>query len=424
MVQVGTAGNDTLQGYATADTISGAGGNDTIYGHDGNDTLNGDAGNDTLHGHNGNDTLNGGAGDDRLYGDSGNDTLRGGTGSDYLEGGGGNDTYLFSRGDGNTTIKNHDTGANRQDILSFMAGIAPGDVTVRRPAAWWQGHLILTVKNTGEGADEVITVRDYFNGDGAGGYALNEIRFADGTSWDIARIKAMVQAGTVGNDTLHGYTTADTISGAGGNDTIYDHGGNDTLNGDAGNDTLWGGSGNDTLNGGAGTDTLRGESGNDTLNGGANNDTLYGGSGNDTLRGGSGNDHLQGDGGSDTYVFNTGFGADTIHNHDTQAGSVDIAQFSGVSIENLWFSRSGNNLQINVAGSDDQVTINHWYTNSGYQLDSIKAGTSVLLNNKVDQLVSAMASYSVPSGVGTVIPEATMNSLRPVITAAWQASAS
>ena len=123
-----------------------------------------------------------------LFGGGGNDTLRGGAGSDWLQGDAGNDTYLFGRGDGTTNVYNYDTAANRRDILRFTRGIAPGDVTARRLG----NHLLLTVKNTGEGADEVITVYHHFLRDGAAGYALNAIEFADGTRWDAARINPSV----------------------------------------------------------------------------------------------------------------------------------------------------------------------------------------------------------------------------------------
>jgi hypothetical protein len=43
-----------------------------------------------------------------------------------------------------------------------------------------------------------------------------------------------------------------------------------------------------------------------------------------------------------------------------------------------------------------------------------------LLNNQVDQLVSAMATFDVPSGSGNVIPQEVRDELQPVIAAAWQ----
>jgi Ca2+-binding RTX toxin-like protein len=147
---------------------------------------------------------------------------------------------------------------------------------------------------------------------------------------------------------------------------------------------------------------------------------IYGGAGDDVFYGSEGRDYLSGDAGNDTYVFGAGIGSDTVSNYDTEATSVDSARFEDVSMEDLWFSRSGNNLQITVVGTEDQVTISNWYSNSHYQLDQIEVVDSVLLNNQVDQLVSAMASYNVPSGVGSVILQDVRDELQPVLTETWQ----
>jgi Ca2+-binding RTX toxin-like protein len=97
----GSAGGDSLQGDALADTlagdrgddmINGAAGNDWLQGDQGNDSLSGDAGADTLDGGSGNDTLSGGDGADVLYGQSGDDSLSGGLGRDMLFGGEGRDS--------------------------------------------------------------------------------------------------------------------------------------------------------------------------------------------------------------------------------------------------------------------------------------------------------------------------------------------
>ena len=124
--------------------------------------------------------------------------------------------------------------------------------------------------------------------------------------------------------------------------------------------------------------------------------------------------------GNDTYLFGMGDGATTVSNYDTQATSVDIAHFEELSYEDLWLSRSGNNLQITVIGTDDVVTVNNWYSGDNYQLDQIEAGSSVLLNQQVDQLVEAMASYDVPSGDGAVVPQSTQDELQVVLAESWQ----
>ncbi|MCU7816958.1 MAG: hypothetical protein KZQ81_17605 [Candidatus Thiodiazotropha sp. (ex Rostrolucina anterorostrata)] len=50
----------------------------------------------------------------------------------------------------------------------------------------------------------------------------------------------------------------------------------------------------------------------------------------------------------------------------------------------------------------------------------IETAGSVLLNNQVDQLVAAMASYDVPAGVGNVIPQDVQDSLQPILAENWQ----
>ncbi|MCU7904910.1 MAG: hypothetical protein KZQ76_03480, partial [Candidatus Thiodiazotropha sp. (ex Epidulcina cf. delphinae)] len=256
----GTDEAETIYGYEGADTLDGAGGNDRLYGADGNDTLSGGDGNDRVYGRNGNDTVSGNAGDDYVYGDAGddvldggggrdrvyggagNDTLRGGAGSgDSLYGNAGNDTYLFGSGDGNTTISNSDNGADRNDVLRFLAGVDPSDVRATRSST----SLLLTIQSTGE----VITVSSFFSGSR---YELNTVEFADGTVWDTDAIKTLVLGATDGADNITGYASDDTIDALGGNDYLDGADGNDTLSGGDGNDRVYGRNGNDTVSGNAG----------------------------------------------------------------------------------------------------------------------------------------------------------------------------
>ena len=155
--------------------------------------------------------------------------------------------------------------------------------------------------------------------------------------------------------------------------------------------------------------------------GGAGDDNLDGDRGDDLLIGGTGNDTLNGGSGNDRYQFGYGDGQDVINNYDSSTTNTDaLVLDETLSINDVWLSRNGNNLQVNLVGSDDQVTINNWYSSDYYQLEKIEVGSSVLLNNQVDQLVSAMASFSVPSGVGNVVPQDVSDGLQPILVESWR----
>lgn len=416
----GGAGNDTLVGYATDDVLNGNDGADTLSGGDGADTLNGGIGADALKGENGNDILNGGADADNLQGGTGNDTFDGGTGNDTLIGnyydgywgtysGTGNDTYLFGVGDGQDTLYDNDTTVGNLDNLTFKAGVSPANVQVSRSGV----DLLLKINGT---TDQVL-VKNYFQGDGTAGWAIEEIRFTDAptTVWSVADVKTAVLNGGTGNDTLLGYAS------------------DDVMNGNDGADTLSGGDGADTLNGGPGTDALRGENGNDILNGGSDADNLQGGSGNDTFDGGAGNDVMIGaaydaywgtytGAGNDTYLFGAGGGQDTIYDVDSTAGNSDILRFgTGIAADQLWFRQVGNNLEVSIIGTTDKVTISGWYQSASNHVETLEVASGLhLLDSQVQNLVSAMAAFSPPAAGQTTLPPSYQTDLAPVIAANWQ----
>ncbi|WP_415641145.1 calcium-binding protein [Shewanella violacea] len=252
------------------------------------------------------------------------------------------------------------------------------------------------------GSTDQISIMNWFV---SSRYQLESFEFADGTVYsreDMLSLLPVESKGTDANDSLTGYT---------GTDTMYGGAGNDTLSSVDGDDKLYGEAGDDKLTAGNGVDQLFGGEGNDTLDGGYGDDLLSGGAGNDTLNAG---------GGSDIYQFGSGSGQDIINNYDSSSSSIDVARFDDVSIEDLWFSRDGNNLQINIIGTDDQVEVNNWYNDTNYQLDQIQVGGSVLLNNQLEQLVSAMASFDVPSNAGSVVTQATKDELQPILVESWQ----
>ncbi len=394
---VGTSNGETITGYATSDVINAGGGNDWVYGQDGNDVLRGGDGNDYLYGRNDNDTLFGEDGNDSLYGDNGNDILDGGAGNDYMGGGYGDDIYHFGLGSGQDTISDYDPTAGNLDVVEFGAGIAPTDIQLSRTG----NNLVLSVVGT----SDKLTLSNYLLNDGDERYSIEELRFADGTTWVLDWIKETLLVGTSNGETITGYATSDVINAGGGNDWVYGQDGNDVLRGGDGNDYLYGRNDNDTL---------FGEDG---------NDSLYGDNGNDILDGGAGNDYMSGGYGDDIYHFGLGSGQDTIYDYDAAAGNQDKVTFqSGISANDLWFRKIGNNLEISVIGSEDKLTVSNQMLNANYQVETFELSDGkTLLLNQLDQLVSVMASISTtePASIdGLTVQQ--QNELNTAIAAAWQ----
>ena len=281
-----TEANDALVGGAGAETISGGAGNDALVGNDGADALSGDEG------------------DDNVSGGTGADTLDAGPGNDTLSGGAGADVYLYGAGDGADTIT--DTGSDA-NVVQFKPGLAPGDVTLT------QGSIVVTLGSSGE----TLTINWYGeDGFGAPSFSVSELRFADGTVWDVSLINEYANHATPFADLLRGIDTDDILRGLSGDDTI------EAFSGD---DLLAGGDGSDSLDGGIGIDDLDGGAGNDTLTGGADGDVLDGGAGDDLLDGGAGEN-----------VFFVGEGRDIV-----LATPDDALVLRGVEADDVLVAREG-----------------------------------------------------------------------------------
>ncbi|MEZ0470990.1 beta strand repeat-containing protein [Luteimonas salinilitoris] len=396
----GNADNNWLVGRGGNDTLSGGAGSDSLSGDDGDDVLSGDDGNDSLSGGAGNDILNGGADNDRIEGGSGNDRIDGGSGNDDLIGGSGNDVYVFGNGSGQDYIRNYDSDVGRLDVLEFTSDVAPENIEA------WRGNDDLFLRI--QGTEDQVRIASYFSNDATGPHRLDEIRFSNGTVWDVNAVKAMVQIATdgddvlqgfAGNDTISGGLGSDTLSGAAGDDVLDGGAGDDTLNGDAGNDTLtggegsdtlFGGDGNDELSGGVGIDALHGGFGDDVLDGGDDGDWLAGAQGSDIIRGGSGDDmilggdgadhitgglgddQLEGNEGDDSYYFSRGDGKDTISDRDGHS----TIYVSDLTTTEAYFRRDGANLVIRFASSpNDEIQLTGFFdpltglANSGLRID-------------------------------------------------------
>ncbi|MBV1789603.1 hypothetical protein KQ940_16230, partial [Marinobacterium sp. D7] len=343
-------------------------------------------------------------------------------------------------------------------------GIQLSDLSAHRDG----NNLVLSISDPADPARvDQITVENMYTTDKR--YRIERLELADGSSLTVQQLFELATTeGTEADDTFIGTEFIDQIVAGGGNDTINTGDGNDRVDGGAGNDSISAGNGADVVSGGAGDDVIDTGTGNDRVDGGDGADqitashlgsnVLSGDDGDDlirisrsnayrtdnaknaagysnTLEGGTGNDRLEGWTGADTYVFNRGDGQDVISDYDygytayytsaqSSFGKTDRIVFGDdIQSEDLWFTRDENDLVIDTIGTDDQVRIENWYSSSVYQIESIEAADAVLTNNVVDQLVNAMASFDVPTGVGAIVPQDVQDQLAPVLAANWQSQA-
>lgn len=170
------------------------------------------------------------------------------------------------------------------------------------------------------------------------------------------------------------------------------------------------------------SNTLVGNRGHNVLSGLDGDDVLQGGAGNDTLDGGAGNDLLAGGTGNDLYRFDLGDGQDRIEEAGATPGNHDRVDFgSGIAFDALWFSRTGDDLRIEVLGSTDALTVDRWFMDDSHQVESFHTSDGlVLINRDVQRLVEAMAAFSPPAAGTASLPDAQQQVLMPLMASSWQ----
>ncbi len=271
---IGSDHVDTLRGDFRSNVLEGGGGGDLINGDVGSDTAsyagspadgtttNGvtiNLATGTVSGADaagdtlvGIENLRGSAHDDSLTGDAGANTLDGGFGDDVLTGNG---------NAGDTYIFGHGYGDDTVvhsgigGTVRFAEDVQASHVTFQQSG---NDLLITLLLSDGETvvSDNTLTVQDWYL---TAATDRTAFALADGTAVAVA-------------------------------ETVFADGTLTTLNATAAGQQL------------VGTDGL--------------GETLLGAAGNDVLVGGGGGDHLNGSGGDDTYVFGSGDGLQTIHDHN------------------------------------------------------------------------------------------------------------
>ena len=344
----------------------------------------------------GDDVLTGGTGADVLLGGAGADILLGGPGADALNGGADGDTASYAGSSAGVTV----------DLLRGTG--SGGDA---------EGDSLANVENViGSDHDDALT----------GDAGVNHLVGGDG------------------NDTLKGGAGADRLEGGAGNDELLvdaEDFASGSVDGGASFDTatftddvgatvdlgrhnlelVFGGDGADSFSqsGSKGVFVFAG-GGDDTVSGGSGADYLSGDGDDDRLRGNGGSDSLVGGTGDDVYIFGRGDGSDRIDNSG-ESGSDDVVEFdSGIDADQLWFSRSGDDLVVRIVGTEDRMTVEDWYDGTDNRLDFELDDGRVLGASNVRALVDAMAAFTPPGSGETGFTAAQRTTLDPIVAANWQ----
>ena len=134
------------------------------------------------------------------------------TGNDTLYGGAGADSYIFNLGDGQDIISEFGQGSGGHDRIVFGEGIAPEDIIVT------QANNGLDIVLSIAGTTDRVTI-SYGNA-WYPEYRVDEVVFANGTSWTFTDLLARATAPTAGNDVIYGSIDGESLSGGGGDDWI------------------------------------------------------------------------------------------------------------------------------------------------------------------------------------------------------------
>ncbi|MBD2814656.1 S8 family serine peptidase [Xenorhabdus sp. Flor] len=88
----------------------------------------------------------------------------------------------------------------------------------------------------------------------------------------------------------------------------------------------------------------------------------------------------------------------------------------------LWFQHEGQDLQISVIGSKQEVTLHNWYASFPERPSSIMAGDGYrLMDYGVENLVQAMAAFAPPASATIMFGDVEQQQLQPVLAANWHA---
>lgn len=387
------------------------------------------------------------AGGQTVQAGAGGDLLVAGSGANRrLVGGAGRDVFLFAQAAAGTV----------DDVLGFGTGLSADRIWLLQPGG---DSAYVTI-----GANGVVLSYATAGGQAAqvrlNGVALADLSFYDNLlgvrTVDFSRMGAgvSIKLDSLTTRAADGYLHTGNLTGSSHDDVLLGDSQNNVIQGGAGNDRIAGGAGNNTLDGGAGIDTVdysgagagvvmdlatgsaqnglggvdslsnfenvTGSAYADKLSGNALDNVLDGGRGNDILDGRGGNDVLIGGAGNDTYLFDLGYGVDRIVENDLTAGNTDTVLFgAGIRVQQLWFSRAGDDLIVAMPGTADRLTVTNWFLGAQYQVEIFQTASGAFLHAAgVSALVDAMAALSPAVPLAALTAEQ-QSALWPAVKTAW-----
>ena len=285
--------------------------------------------------------------DDFLVGTDGNDNIDGADGNDTLIGGKGNDELHGNAGH-DTYVWNRGDGLDRIIESSGTDRILFGEgISLSDLTFSYDGGICIYIDGD---KSQGIKIDSQSGGLGITSEPLEYLEFADGTIFSL-KDNGIIYNG----DNLDNYLPG----------TNFD-------------------------------DVANGYEGNDEINTGDGNDTINGGKGDDILKGGSGND---------TYIYNLGDGFDKITD---SSGYDKIKLGTDISIDDISFSREGNNLNIYIKNDRMQgMQIANFFSQAEYQIEVIEFADGSTFNlikglaltgNDDDENISGTAYNDIISG--------------------------
>lgn len=314
------------------------------------------------------DYIQAGGGNDVIMGDTGKDSIIGGKGDDLIIGGGGDD-FLYGQFGNNVIVAGYQMAANgTPNFLDSWKVSFRGCKTEEDVAAQF---IPKSGDATAVGADGTDIILSGSGKDTVVGLGGNDTLFSGaGDDLVVGDAYKGVQGWSGGTQTGKDY-----IDAGAGDDTVYGGAGNDEIYGGIGKDTIWGETDPTLITGGA-------ETGNDVIDGGAGNDTLYGGTGNDFY-------FCDGQFGVDTVVENAGEGTD------------DRVIFSDITLNDIQFSRSDNDLVFLDSSGSNGVKIENWFQNFGVDSIWFTTGTADQYNIVSSQALADHFGVTIPTSDAT-----------------------